>query len=240
MSRVSLVRSFVIPSLLSSLSFVAVHPAAAESGSHGFMSGGTSSYYPNSGSYAGSYSFSSTALEGALRGKAAVIDALGNFDVNEGQAAILQQQARALDRDNDVQQTVALYSQKELWRQARESARQVSAARDAEGKAKFAELRATAYQRAYALTADELNPNTGEIHWPATLQGEKYACERKCVERLIRTLANYPDPQPQLVGELERHVDALVRTLRTDMCSLPRYEYLAAHKFLRGLKYAAG
>jgi len=238
MSRVNWIQRFALYGILSALVLIAVHRAAAESGD--FMSGGTSSYYSPMGSYSSTYGFSSTALEGALRGNAELVEALGNFDVSEGKAAILQQQARALDRDNDVQQTVALYAQKELWRQARESARQVRAARDAEGKVKFAELRATVYKRAYALSADELNLRTGEIHWPAALQAEKYECERRRVEKLFQAFASYPDPQPQLANEIGRRVDTLVRALRTDMGSLPRDEYLAAHKFLRGLKYAAG
>ncbi len=41
------------------------------------------------------YYHSSTAAEGFLRGRAAVIDALGNYQVNEGQAEILREQARA-------------------------------------------------------------------------------------------------------------------------------------------------
>src|SRR5262245_5587458 len=240
MSRVTFVRRFVIPSLVSVLALVAAHRVAAQSGDYGSMTGGPSSYSPYMGSYSAPYGFSSTALEGALRGKAAVIDALGNFDVNEGQAAILREHARALDRDNDVQQTVALFAQQALWQQARDSARQARAVRDAEGKLKFAELRSTVYKRAYSLSATELNPRTGEIYWPAALQALKFETGRRCVERLYPTLASYPDPQPELVEEIGRHVDALVRTLRTDMCNLPRDEYLAAHKFLRGLKYAAG
>jgi hypothetical protein len=238
MSRLNFVRCFGYRGLVFVLALIATHRAAAQSGDN--MSGGTSSYYPSMGSYSAPYGFSSTALEGALRGRAALVEAQGNFDVSESQAAILWQHARALDRDNKVQQTVALYAQKDLWRQARDSARQIQAERDAEGKAKFAELRATVYRRAYALEANELNPHTGEIYWPAALQAGKFECERRRVEQLFRILVSYPDPQPQVVEDIGRHVDALVRTLRTDMCSLPRDEYLAAQKFLRGLKYVAG
>src|SRR5262245_37667190 len=240
MSRVTFVRRFVIPSFVTVLALVAAHRVAAQSGDHGSITGGTSSYNPYMGSYSAPYGFSSTALEGALRGKAAVIDALGNFDVNEGQAAILREHARTLDRDNDVQQTAALYAQKGLWQQARDAARQAQAARDAEGKVKFAELRATLYKRAYTLSASELNPHTGEIYWPNALQAAKFETDRRRVEQLYRMLVSYPDPQPEVVEEIGRHVDALARALRADICSLPRDEYLAAHKFLRGLKYTAG
>src|SRR6476620_11317014 len=66
----------------------------------------------------GSY-HASTAAEGFLRGKAAVIHALGNFEVNDAQAGILREQGRALDRENDLKQTEALLLQKKMWEDAR-------------------------------------------------------------------------------------------------------------------------
>ena len=62
---------------------------------------------------------SSTAAEGYLRGKAALIQSLGNFQLSESQAQILRQQARWLDRENDLKQTIALHAQKQMWADAR-------------------------------------------------------------------------------------------------------------------------
>src|SRR5829696_8643782 len=84
------------------------------------------------GSY-GSY-HASTAAEGYLRGRAAVIDAVGNFKVNAAQAAILREQGRALDRENNLKQTEALHLQKKMWEDARIQARRVREARSIEGK----------------------------------------------------------------------------------------------------------
>src|SRR5204863_3607999 len=61
--------------------------------------------HPVSFGYGGYDSYhASTATEGFLRGRAAVIDALGNFEVNEAQAGILREQGRALVRENNLKQ----------------------------------------------------------------------------------------------------------------------------------------
>ena len=62
---------------------------------------------------------SSTAAEGFLRGRAALIQALGSYQLSESQAEILSQQARSLDRDNDLKQTLALHAQQKMWIDAR-------------------------------------------------------------------------------------------------------------------------
>jgi hypothetical protein len=238
MSRVLSVRCFLSPVLVALFALVAGHRVSAETNEYSM--GGTSSYFWPMGSYSAPYGFSSTAFEGAQRGRAALVDAWGNYELKSSQAAILWQQARDLDRINDLELVAALQTKREIWREAREAERRARAARDAEGRLKFAELRATVYQRAYALTAAELNLDTGEICWPAALQAEKFAGQRRRLEQLFRTLASNPDPQPQLAEAIGGEVDRLVRAFRCEAGNLPRDEYLAAHKFLRGLKYAAG
>jgi hypothetical protein len=240
MSRVVDVRRFVIPVFVALLAVVSGHRAVAETSEFSF--GGTSSHfpYPSMSSYSAPYGFSSTAFEGAQRGRAALVDAWGNYELNVSQAAIYWQQARDLDRINDLEQAAALETKREIWRQAREAERQARAARDAEGRVKFAELRATVYKRAYTLSAAELNLNLGKICWPTALQSTRFDRERQRLEQLFRTLASNPDPQPLLAAEIGREVDKLVRAFRCEAGNLPRDEYLAAHKFLRGLKYAAG
>src|SRR4051812_14622630 len=58
---------------------------------------------------------SSTVIEGAQRGRAAVIQAYGNYQLDVSQAAVLHQQTRALNRENNLKQTEALHAQEEMW-----------------------------------------------------------------------------------------------------------------------------
>jgi len=180
---------------------------------------------------------SSTAAEGYLRGKAAVIQAIGNFRLSESQAEILRQQARALDRENDLQQTAALLTQKKLWEDARYQARKDRDARRAAGQAIAADRAATVLRQTYQLPAGALDAVTGEIHWPAVLMAEKFAPHRALVERLIKEHLAYGDTQPESAVEIARTVNSYSQELRREISSVPRDEYLAAQKFLTGLKY---
>src|SRR3954452_7646320 len=76
----------------------------------------------------------STAAEGFLRGRAAVIEAVGEFEVNDAQAQILREHARALDRENDLKQPEAVHLQKKMWNDARIEARKQHLIRAAEGQ----------------------------------------------------------------------------------------------------------
>jgi hypothetical protein len=182
---------------------------------------------------------SSTALEGALRGKAAVIQAIGNFELSASQAAILREQARALERENRVQQTIALHAQQALWRQARELKRTEREAAAAAGKAKLAARSVSLYGQVYALSADELDRRTGQIGWPTVLKASRFQDHRIGLEELFRMHIGYGDTRPQVQNEIGRRIDLLSRALRREVQSMPRADYMAAQKFLKGLKYAA-
>jgi hypothetical protein len=180
----------------------------------------------------------STAAEGFLRGKAAVIQALGTLELSQSQAAILRQQARALDRENDLQQTAALLTQRKMWEDARYQARDERNARRLAGQQLAAQRAVTVYRQAYQLSASELDPITGEIFWPAVLQCEKFASQRAQLEQLIKQHFIYGQSQPETAAEIARTVDRCSQALRREIRWLPRDEYSAAQKFLMGLKYS--
>jgi hypothetical protein len=180
----------------------------------------------------------STAAEGYLRGKAAVIQALGSFELSASQAAILRQQARALDRENDLLQTQALHAQKKMWADARAQERNERNSQLAAGRQVAAQRQATEYRNAYQLSADDVDLITGDVRWPAALQCEIFAPQRVQIEQLLRQYLAYGDPQPQTAAEIARTAGALSQDLRRELTSVPREEYLAAQKFLMGLKYS--
>jgi hypothetical protein len=187
----------------------------------------------------GSY-HASTAAEGYLRGRAAVIDAIGNFEVSDAQAQILREHARSLDRENDLKQTEALHLQKKMWNDARVQARKDHLIRAAEGQQRLAEQRAAVYREAYRLSPNELNLQTGAISWPEALCDDKYQANRDQLQELVRELVSYGGAQPAKAAEVARSVDAFSKALKNEIATMPREEYVAAQKFLLGLKYAAG
>jgi hypothetical protein len=209
----------------------------------GYGMGGSSygseySYSPSAG-YGYGYPHAATVGESYLRGKAAVIDAIGNYEVNNGKARILRQEARSLSRENDLKQTEALLTQKKMWSDARIQGRKDRDARLAEGQLVLAGRRATIYRDAYQLSADELNSETGEIAWTITLQDSRFDQQRAELEELMRRHVGYGTPRVNMAKEIARSVDKLAKTLRNDVGSMSREDYLAAQKFLLGLKYGA-
>ncbi len=182
---------------------------------------------------------SSTALEGALRGKAAVIQALGSFELSDSQARILREQARWLDRENDLAQTETLLIQKQLWSEARRQERTERTKRVETGKVTLATRRATIHRVAYGLAATELDRATGEINWPVVLAADEFRRERARIEELFRKHVSYDDPQSATAREIGQTIDDFSRQLREHIGALPRGEYYAAQKFLRGLKCEA-
>jgi hypothetical protein len=180
---------------------------------------------------------SSTSAEGFLRGKAAVIQAHGNFRLSEAQAQILRQQARWLDRENDLLQTQALLAQKKMWDDARAAERKEQEARRIEGQQLLATRQATVYRQVYQLSTDEFDSITGAITWPTVLQNEYFDRERERVTELVRQQFAYGEPKPATAFQVNRAVEKLADSLRTVISEVPRDEYLAAQKFLTGLRY---
>jgi hypothetical protein len=180
---------------------------------------------------------SSTAAEGFLRGKAAVIQSLGNFQLSKSQADILREQARWLDRENDLKQSEALVAQKKIWSDARTQAEAVKKLRLAEGRQALAERKATVLRQKYHLTANQLDPATGAIVWPAFMQTEQFQEMRAELEQLVREHVQFANTQATSADDISHVVELWSQALNRGRASLPREEYLVAQKFLSGIKY---
>lgn len=182
---------------------------------------------------------SSTASEGFFRGKAAVIQALGNFHLSKSQSDILRQQARWLDRENDLKQTEALFAQKKLWSDARTASDKARAARRNDGRSVLAERKTTVYSQAYQLSSKELDSSTGTICWPTGLDRPGFDDCRAELGELFQQHFGYGQPEAATADRISHTIENVSRALKADRDTLPRDEYLAAQKFLAGLKYAA-
>jgi hypothetical protein len=182
---------------------------------------------------------SSTAYEGARRGDAALIQSLGNYLLSYNQARILWEQARWLNRENNLKQTEALYAQQDMWRNRHVELRKQHEARVTKANAARAAKEGTKYRQAYQPRSGQLNVATGEIGWPAALQVARYQESRERLDELFREHTGYGTPNAATARQIARAVDEMVRTLQDNVATVPRGEYLACQKFLRGLKYEA-
>lgn len=180
---------------------------------------------------------SSTAAEGFLRGKAAVIQSLGNFQLSKSQAEILREQARWLDRENNLKQTEALHAQQKLWSDARAQAEATRKTRLAEGRKILAERKATVLRQKLQLSPNQLDLATGTINWPAFMQTDDFTQLRTELEQLVRDHARFGNNPQTMSDEIAHTVELWSRALERGRATLPREEYLAAQKFLTGIRY---
>jgi hypothetical protein len=226
---------FVVAFVVSSTVAFAASASFAQSG-YGHSMGGS---YAGSSDYGYGYGHASTAAEGYLRGKAAVIDAIGNFKVNSSQADILSEQARTINLDNNLKQTETVQAQRKLIDDARFQVRKDFEVRAAEGRRLLAAKRATIFRNVYELSSSDLDLKTGAINWPSVLRGSKFDDSRNRLEGLFHEHVSYGGANPETAREIARTIDRLAGALRKDIGTLSREDYMAAQKFLLGLKYGA-
>ena len=180
----------------------------------------------------------SLALEGALRGRAKVIEALGNYRLLDSQAKILDEQARTLAYENDVKKTETLYRKQYLWRQHREEERAREIQRDALGKQLLAKRQATYYASTYRLDDDQLNRLTGKLSWPASLEHDDFASTRSQLNFLFRQRSRYPSGSDDpFAGRILKLTEQLKQDLKTQLADMAPADYADAQKFVRGLMY---
>ena len=185
------------------------------------------------------YHHDSTFPSALVRARAALLYSQGAYLVNHNQALILHELARWMYLRNRVEVTRSLYARLELQRVYREQQRMLRQARIAAGLASLAERQRTYYHTTYRLSPSELDLATGWITWPEILEHSKYSDYREQVDELYRIHLGYGDPQVDTAARIVDSVESWEKVLRHDRVRMPREVFLAAQKFLRGLKYEA-
>ena len=177
-----------------------------------------------------SYHHDSTALGNILRGSSHMMHATGNYWLNRSQAAILFEYARSLENCNR-RQWVELHA----WNRQRLNAQREQ--RLTAKRVKNVASRPAKYQAAYRLTDEQLDRKTGWITWPTVLQAAEYAELRSRLDTMFRQLAgNFAnvDESPERIATCAK---CLERGLQRNIKTVERSDYIAAQKFLCGLKY---
>ncbi|MGB4726730.1 MAG: hypothetical protein WBH86_04965 [Thermogutta sp.] len=94
--------------------------------------------------------------------------------------------------------------------------------------------------RVQRLTPAELDPVTRMIHWPAALQGDRYAKQREALEELFTNRQpNEHGAASPFFAKVRENVDVMKNLLREEVTKLSPAEYIAASKFLDGLRNEA-
>lgn len=173
----------------------------------------------------------STPLGDLMRSVALGIQATGNFLFNNGQAAILQQQARGLAIDNDNRR-YEFFAGIDARREER----------IAEKRQENELKRPWIFQNAYRLSSDQFDRQTGEIIWPLFLQADEFAGHRSQLESLFRRRIADGYSHSDTSADIRRHTKLLIAKLAKHRSEFihdhdAKENYLLAQNFLRGLKY---
>lgn len=183
--------------------------------------------------WAGRYQphYSSTWQEGIQRGHADVIRAWGEWNYLTGQGRVFNEEARRKYIENSVAALQARYERKRINAEYRESVKPPRATKDEM-------VRFAAMNDPKRISAHELNPVTGEIHWPAALLGQEFA---ECREAMDDIFANRGPVD--FGARSETHADAclvaeqMTNILRSQIDDMDNGQWIAAKKFIASLAH---
>lgn len=186
-------------------------------------------YWP--GYYGG---FASTPGEGFAIGMSALVRSAGMFNLTTAEAASRYQDAykKGLENRAVVQQ------------QYQESLRYYQSKREAARKPPptSEQLYRWAHERApKRLSAQELDPLSGEIAWPIVLREEDYASFRETAEAYFKKRA--ADPAAFTYGDFNRFQEAATECqaeLKSHIRDYKANDFIQAKKFIESLAYEAG
>lgn len=182
----------------------------------------------------GWYYEASTAAEGFLRGRAAELEAAGEFLRDSSVAANNFQEAHRRALENSTRRVDTYFHRRQLNEQYR------------------AEMRGQpptpAQVRKYAKAtlpdrpaADQLNRVTGEIDWPATLAGKEFADYRKRLGDLFeqRSRESERGLDSEHYAEIKRVAKEMLSALKEHVKEMPPMQYIQARNFIESLQYEA-
>lgn len=179
--------------------------------------------------YGWGYSEAATPYSAAVRSEAEMTMARGAAAESLGRAAISREEARSAYIENEARFI-------QLRRANRDAKDAKEAQKKQEQKARAA-LRppprplTALYPR---LSSDQIDPLTGEIHWPGCLMGQGYADDRRLIEDSLRTQAEY-GPNDRTSKTIYDTSHQMMRTLSGDYAVLGPAEYAPCRKFLTSL-----
>lgn len=184
----------------------------------------------------------STAIEGYLRGKAAVMKAYAEGQMSLAQARILNEEAYARNRQNRVINSQTFVERRNLLKEDQRDRRRKQWDWMEEAKQHKAKREQSVLLTAYQLPDDQLDRVTGEIAWPATLGHPVFAECRERVETAFARLAikgvdasgRYADTAAMAAESMRD----LVREYR-DGFGDDLDAFFGSQRFLAGLKYEA-
>jgi hypothetical protein len=176
---------------------------------------------------------SSTIGEGHARGVAALTRAMGAANYDHSLAALNYQEAYRRGLENAVRRTEAYYARRDLWYDYQEARRRERLT--FEGYANLAESKAPD-----RLASEQFDPETGQLMWPHTLDGEAFLPLREQIEaRLMERSVQDSGYGSRNYEEIRRLVGTMRQMLQAEREMFPSHLYVRTQMFLDSVEWEA-
>ena len=183
--------------------------------------------------YRGYYPRGTTAAESYMRGRAAMMRAMADYNLRMSQAAIHRQEAYRKYLENRKKAVTTYFEMREKNRQYRAEERKPAPTPDA--IARYAKVAVPDRP-----SADEFNRATGEIYWPAVLQSHEYGYYRVELDTLFASrTSGYSGQGSENCERVQLVVEKMRSMLKANIDYMSPQDYVDAKRFLNELAYEA-
>ncbi|NMC19766.1 MAG: hypothetical protein GYA33_05035 [Thermogutta sp.] len=172
-----------------------------------------------------------------IQAQAAMVKAIADARVQQAQVAKTMTEVQAMRMDNALKHTKTFYER----RQARDTyfaLRQTPSPGDSKHPVQPAAM--TVQRPMYRLTVAEFDPVTKVIHWPDRLRSDRYAGVRNEIEAIFAAQqAGDCGAGSVFFAKVKTATDRMADLLRAEVRQMSPAEYVAAKRFLEGLRNEA-
>jgi hypothetical protein len=183
------------------------------------------------GGYGGWGGGGQTPQGAALQGMSQVISAAGQAHLANSAAAINWTQAQSNEMQNQVQGVQTFWAMRDIGRAEREKERGPRPTPEELAR----RARAGAPNQ---LNTNQIDPVTGELHWPSALQQEIFNEQRGPVDECAAKWVKYGTLDYADQTTMRQSIDAMFDTLKGQIATVPPQDYVQCRSFLQSLLYA--
>ncbi len=186
----------------------------------------------NLNSYGGYYSSGGGTVAGsAMTGMANAISAKGNYNLSTSAAAVNMTQAEKNSIQNAQLRTDTYFQMRATNRAAQKA--------EAGPPPTMEEIARIAREGApRPVTAQQMNPMTGQINWPAALQQDVFAPQRQDLEQIVTKQVKYGGLSFTDQMQARKTIETMFSELKTMITAMPPQDYTNSRSFLNSMIYA--
>jgi hypothetical protein len=187
----------------------------------------------NVNQYGGLYSSGGggTVAGSAMNGMANVISSKGNYNLSTSAAAINMTQAQKNEIQNQQLKTDTYFQMRATNRAAQKA--------EAGPPPTMEEIARIAREGApRPVSAQQVNPTTGQINWPVALQQDVFTPQRETLEQIVTKQVKYGGLDFSDQMQARKTIEAMFAELKTMITALPPQDYTKSRSFLNSMIYA--